>query len=220
MKTPVVIIGSFFLLLLTWLLLSGLNLNSDRYDREFQALDDFSELERGLNREVLTARAGLSRNYDALAHMTDAYAEALDRLRDAAGAGSEEVPARSRAVASPGIGRNEQPVGPRIDRRTHLLPPPPDARPGELRRVMVGPDADPALVPPQVIDPLGDPLAQLLVWEVLRADLLRRVAAMPLPPRMAKIPDQFLLFRIDRDDRLPRLLEGTSLWVDLVLKQA
>jgi hypothetical protein len=90
MKTPAVIIGSFFLLLLTWLLLSGLNLNSDRYDREFQALDDFSELERGLNREVLTARAGLSRNYDALAHMTDAYAEALDRLREAAGAGSEE----------------------------------------------------------------------------------------------------------------------------------
>jgi signal transduction histidine kinase len=90
MKTPAVIIGSFFLLLLTWLLLSGLNLNSDRYDREFQAFHDFSELERGLNREVLTARAGLSRNYDALARMTDAYAEALDRLREAAGADTEE----------------------------------------------------------------------------------------------------------------------------------
>ncbi len=90
MKTPAVIIGSFFLVLLTWLLLSGLNLNSDRYDRELQAVHDFSELERGLNREVLTARAGLSRNYDALARMTDAYAEALDRLREAAGAGTEE----------------------------------------------------------------------------------------------------------------------------------
>jgi len=90
MKTPAVIIGSFFLVLLTWLLLSGLNLNSDRYDRELQAVHDFSELERGLNREVLTARAGLSRNYDALARMTDAYAEALDRLREAAGADTEE----------------------------------------------------------------------------------------------------------------------------------
>jgi C4-dicarboxylate-specific signal transduction histidine kinase len=90
MKTSVVIIGSFFLLLLTWLLLSGLNLNSDRYDRELQALDDFSRLERGLNREVLTARAGLSRNYDTLARMTDAYAESLDRLRDAADSGLEE----------------------------------------------------------------------------------------------------------------------------------
>jgi hypothetical protein len=43
-----------------------------------------------LNREVLTARAGLSRNYDALARMTDAYAESLDRLREAAGTDSEE----------------------------------------------------------------------------------------------------------------------------------
>jgi signal transduction histidine kinase len=90
MRTPAVIAGSLALLLLTWLLLSGLNLNSDRFDRELNALDDFSRLERGLNREVLTARAGLSRNYDALARMTRAYAESLDRLRDAAGAGSEE----------------------------------------------------------------------------------------------------------------------------------
>jgi signal transduction histidine kinase/CheY-like chemotaxis protein len=90
MRTPVVFVVSFCFPLLTWLLLSGLNLNSDRFDRELQALDDFSELERGLNREVLTARAGLSRNYDALARMTDAYAETLDRLREAAGADSEE----------------------------------------------------------------------------------------------------------------------------------
>jgi DAHL domain/His Kinase A (phospho-acceptor) domain len=90
MRTPAVIAGSLVLLLLTWLLLSGLNLNSDRLDRELKALDEFSKLERGLNREVLTARAGLSRNYDALARMTRAYAESLDRLRNAAGAGSEE----------------------------------------------------------------------------------------------------------------------------------
>ena len=88
--TPVVFIAAFFLLLLTWLLLSGLNPNYARYDRELQALDEFSELERGLNREVLTARTGLSRNYDALARMTDAYAESLDRLREAVGADSEE----------------------------------------------------------------------------------------------------------------------------------
>ena len=34
MRTPAVIAGSLVLLLLTWLLLSGLNLNSDRLDRE------------------------------------------------------------------------------------------------------------------------------------------------------------------------------------------
>jgi signal transduction histidine kinase len=88
--TSIVIVFAFFLLLLTWLLLSGLYPHYARYDRELQALDEFSELERGLNREVLTARAGLSRNYDALARMTDAYAESLDRLREAAGTDSEE----------------------------------------------------------------------------------------------------------------------------------
>ena len=64
---------SFLLLLLTWLLLSGLNLNSTRFDQQIEALDRFSRFERALNREVLTARAGLSRNYDALARLTDAY---------------------------------------------------------------------------------------------------------------------------------------------------
>jgi signal transduction histidine kinase len=88
--TPVAVIVAFFLLLLTWLLMNGLNLNSVRYDRELRALDNFSRLERGLNREVLTARAGLSRNYDALALMTDAYDDSLNRLREAAGLDSEE----------------------------------------------------------------------------------------------------------------------------------
>jgi signal transduction histidine kinase len=88
--TSIVIVFAFFLVLLTWLLLSGLDPHYARYDRELQALDEFSELERGLNREVLAARAGLSRNYDALAHMTDAYAESLDRLREAAATDSEQ----------------------------------------------------------------------------------------------------------------------------------
>lgn len=87
---PVTIIVLSGLLLLTWLLMNGLNLNSARYDRELRVLDEFSQLERRLNREVLTARAGLSRNYDALVQMTDAYAQSLDRLREAARSNSEE----------------------------------------------------------------------------------------------------------------------------------
>src|SRR4029077_793486 len=43
-----------------------------------------------LNREVLTARAGLSRNYDALARLTDVYDESVHRLRRAAGSDPEE----------------------------------------------------------------------------------------------------------------------------------
>src|SRR5258708_13899011 len=99
--TPVVIVVSFFLVLLTWLLLSGLNLNSARFDREVEALDEFSQLERGLDREVLTPRAGLSRNYDALARLTDAYAEPLDRLRESARPSSHESAAIHGLAAPP-----------------------------------------------------------------------------------------------------------------------
>ena len=91
--TPIVVLASFLLLLLTWLLLSGLNLNSTRFDRQLEALDQFSRLERALNREVLTARAGLSRNYDALARLTDAYDDSVHQLREAAGSDAEEAAA-------------------------------------------------------------------------------------------------------------------------------
>jgi signal transduction histidine kinase/CheY-like chemotaxis protein len=86
-------IVSLLLLILTWLLTGGLNLNSARYDRELRALDDFSRFERGLNREVLTARVGLSGNYDALVRLTRLLNDSLRRLREAAGRGSEESPA-------------------------------------------------------------------------------------------------------------------------------
>jgi signal transduction histidine kinase len=88
--TPVAVIGSLLVLLLTWLLVKGLDRNSDHFDRELRALDDFSRFERGFNREVLAARVGLARNYDALVHMTEAYDDALDRLSREAGPDSEE----------------------------------------------------------------------------------------------------------------------------------
>ncbi|MBR0697721.1 two-component system VirA-like sensor kinase [Bradyrhizobium lablabi] len=74
--------------LLAWL--SNLSLNTARFDRELRALDDFSTYERGMNREVFTARAGLSRNYDHLAHLTDAYDKSLERLREVAREGPNE----------------------------------------------------------------------------------------------------------------------------------
>jgi len=76
--------------------------------------------------------------------------------------------------------------------------------------------ADPALVPAQVVDPLGDRLAQDLVLEVLGPDLLRMAPPMPLPPGIAEIPDQLLLLGIDRDDRLALRLEGAHLAGDIL----
>jgi hypothetical protein len=104
--TPAAALVPLFLLLLTWLLLSGLNLNSIRYDRELRALDDFSRIERGLNREVLTARVGLSRNYDALVRLTDLMNQSLQQLREAAGPGSEESAAIEALAA--GAARQEE----------------------------------------------------------------------------------------------------------------
>ena len=88
---PAAVGVSFLLALLTWLLLNGLNLNSDRYDRQSQALADFTRFERGMSREVLTSRTGLSRNYDSLNRMMEAYDGALVRLREAAGSDKEQV---------------------------------------------------------------------------------------------------------------------------------
>ena len=102
--THVVVFVSFLLLLLTWLLLSGLNFNSTRFDQQLEALDQFSRLERALNREVLTARAGLSRNYDQLARLTDAYGESVHQLREAAGSDTEE----GAAIAVLAAGANRQ----------------------------------------------------------------------------------------------------------------
>ena len=45
--------------------------------------------------------------------------------------------------------------------------------------------------------------AQGLVQKVLGADLLRLATSMPLPAGIAKIPDVFLLFGVDRDDGWP-----------------
>jgi signal transduction histidine kinase len=77
--------------LLAWL--GSLSLDTTRFDRELKALDDFTRFERGMSREVLTARTGLSRNYDALVRMTGAYDRSLERLREVAAEGPREAAA-------------------------------------------------------------------------------------------------------------------------------
>lgn len=69
------------LLLLTWLLLQGMNPDAPRYDRAFNALDRFAMLESAMRRDVLMARAGILRNYDRLVREADALSGALEPLR-------------------------------------------------------------------------------------------------------------------------------------------
>jgi signal transduction histidine kinase len=95
MKSIFATIGALFLLL-TWLLVNGLNLNSKLFDREVQALEDFIRCDRSLHREVLTARAGLSRNYDGFVRTVDGLNVSLDHLRSAARGDPEQLAAVER----------------------------------------------------------------------------------------------------------------------------
>ncbi len=97
--SPAAVAVPFLLLLLTWLLLSGLNLNSPLFDRQLRALDDFAMIENALHRDVLTARAGLLRHYDSLVSEIGALHDALDRLRKAAASDPEEKAAIDRLAA-------------------------------------------------------------------------------------------------------------------------
>ena len=55
--------------------------NAPAYAVTLQAFDDFALAEASLHRDVLQARAGLLRDYDALAKAVQAMEDAVDRLR-------------------------------------------------------------------------------------------------------------------------------------------
>src|SRR6266850_5617481 len=90
----------------------------------------------------------------------------------------------------------------------HVAPPAPDRRHSKRSRVMIHPHTDPARVCGFVIDAVRNNLAQRLTREVMDPDLLRLALRRPLVPTIAELADQFLLFGVDRYDRLALLLEG------------
>jgi signal transduction histidine kinase len=69
------------LVLLTWLLLRGIDTNASAYALTLKAFDDFALAEASLHRDVLQARVGLIRNYDTLVQATEAIKDAVARLR-------------------------------------------------------------------------------------------------------------------------------------------
>src|SRR5262249_57234939 len=94
------------------------------------------------------------------------------------------------AVAAAAVGRDQELVGPGIQPLAHLFPPPTRRRRRELSRIMVDAHTHPARITGQVVDPVGDHLAQLLVQEVLGANPLRLPGGLPLPAAVLEIPDQ------------------------------
>jgi signal transduction histidine kinase/CheY-like chemotaxis protein len=88
------------LVLLTWLSFRAIDTDAERYDRALKALDRFAIMEIALHRDVLSARAGLLRDYDPLVREVNALHEALGRLRNNASGDAEERAAIDRFAAS------------------------------------------------------------------------------------------------------------------------
>ncbi len=79
--TPAAAAVPFLLVLLSWLSFRAVDPDAERYDRALLALDRFTMVETALQRDVLSARAGMLRNYDPLVQQVDALHEAIGRLR-------------------------------------------------------------------------------------------------------------------------------------------
>jgi signal transduction histidine kinase len=78
-------LGALLLLaLLTWLLLRGIDTNAPAYAMTLKAFDDFALAEATLYRDVLQARVGLLRDYDALVKTEKSIDDAVTRLRSQA----------------------------------------------------------------------------------------------------------------------------------------
>ena len=72
---------SLLLALLTWLLLRGIDTNAQAYALTRRAFDDYALAEASLHRDVLQARAGLLRDYDAFTSAARAMDDAVGRIR-------------------------------------------------------------------------------------------------------------------------------------------
>jgi signal transduction histidine kinase/CheY-like chemotaxis protein len=88
------------LVLLTWLSFRAIDPEAERYDRALKALDRFTMTEIVLHRDVLSARAGMLRNYDPLVREVRVLREALGRLRDNASGDAQEAAAIDRFAAA------------------------------------------------------------------------------------------------------------------------
>ena len=120
------------------------------------------------------------------------------------------------AIASATI-RSYQKMGClRVSRTTHLPPPLPNGSYRKRSRVVIDTNTDPAVVPRQIINPVGRYLTRFLVYEIMNANFFRITLWMPFPPCILEIAYQFLLLGIYRNNRLPPALLPSRFLVDVV----
>jgi len=97
---PVVAAVLFLLLLLTGLSFRAINTDAELFDRALGALDRFTIIENTLQRDVLSARIGVLRNYDPLVRETNDLNASLLRLRETAAVDAETAGTLDRLAAS------------------------------------------------------------------------------------------------------------------------
>src|SRR4030095_6638340 len=123
---------------------------------------------------------------------------------------------RAAAIAPARVSCHQQFSRPRVEDPAHLGPPASDRLHRKLWRILINPDPDPTFVAGQIINPIWNPFAQLLVCEIMDADLERVPFGAPLLPWLLEIANQFFLFRIDRNDRLAAFLKSQDFLIDLL----
>src|SRR6266536_1400672 len=116
-------------------------------------------------------------------------------------------PPMATGIASPAIGRDEERVGLRIRPLAPMPPPASERFDRTLGGVMIDPHTDPAAIVRWIVHPIGTHLAQLLVRKIVGLDAFRLPFGLVVPALMGKLAHEFLLFRIDRNDRLSRTLK-------------
>jgi len=90
MKTgPAIVAIPLLVALLTWLSVRAINDDAEHFDKALAELERLSTTEAALHRDVLSARAGLLRNYDPLIRDVNAVDASLRKLRRTAAVDSE-----------------------------------------------------------------------------------------------------------------------------------
>ena len=93
---PALVSVPLLILLLTWLVIRAVDADAERFDQALGEINNFERVEAELNRDVLSARIGVLRNYDPLVRETQALDASISRLK--------QIPALNAATTT-AIGR-------------------------------------------------------------------------------------------------------------------
>ena len=108
---------------------------------------------------------------------------------------------RPMAVAAARVGRDEDLAGVGVALRADLAPPRLDRRNREHRRIVIDAHAHEAVVGRDVIDAVGDRLAERVGKKIVDIDPVGFALGLPFASPVLEVADEFLLLGVDGDHR-------------------